>query len=250
VKQISTTREGFRKTFQKWTQGLDFGTVFVILGSTVLLILFHENGSSRFFQRYLSWYFKPGPYSDLYPALYWFAASFVVLGVVALLSGRWVLGMPWSSWGIGMGDWRFGLKASVGLFLLFLPVLVGISFSSTFQYKYPLYKSASLSASHFLVYEFFYVLYFIGWEFIFRGFMLFGLKPKLGYYCVFIQTVPFAVMHFGKPQVETLAAVFAGVILGYLALRSRSFWYGWLLHSLVAVSNDVLAVLHKGGFQA
>jgi membrane protease YdiL (CAAX protease family) len=64
---------------------------------------------------------------------------------------------------------------------------------------------------------------------------------------VFIQTIPFAILHFGKAQLETLAAVFAGILLGYLALRTRSFWYGWLLHVLVAFSNDVFAILNKVG---
>ena len=76
--------------------------------------------------------------------------------------------------------------------------------------------------------------------------MLFGLKEKLGYFAVFIQMIPFAIMHFGKAQIETLAAVAAGVILGYLALRAKSFWYGWLLHALIAITNDVLATIQKG----
>jgi membrane protease YdiL (CAAX protease family) len=99
----------------------------------------------------------------------------------------------------------------------------------------------------FILYELAYVIYFVGWEFIYRGFMLFGLARPLGYYAVFIQTIPFALLHFGKPQVETLSAVLAGILLGYLALRTRSFWYGWLLHILVATSNDVLAIMHQNG---
>jgi membrane protease YdiL (CAAX protease family) len=234
----------------RWTEGLALQPVIVLVAATIILIVFHENGNSHFFRMHLAGLFGPGRYGLLYPAFYWYGCSFLMLGLVPLLIGRYGLRRPWRDWGIGLGDWRFGLKASLGMFCLFLPILLLASIDPAFQSKYPLFAGATRSMSHFVLHEAAYAVYFIGWEFIYRGFMLFGLREKLGYYAVFIQTIPFAIMHFGKPQLETLAAVFAGVILGYLALRTRSFWYGWLLHALVAVTNDVLAVILKGGFQS
>ena len=235
----------FKHHFAEHAKGLERKTVFILVASTILLIVFHDNGSSSFFRAHFSRYFKPGGYARLYPAFYWYGCSLLMLGVVPLLLGRFVLKKPLIEWGVGLGDWRFGLKASLGLFVLFLPILLYVSYQPSFQAKYPLYSAAGSSVSHFVIYQLAYAAYFIGWEFIFRGFMLFGLKPKLGAYAIFIQTIPFAIMHFGKPEIETLAAVFAGVILGFLALRTRSFWYGWLLHALVALSNDMLAMAHK-----
>ncbi len=235
-----------RQAWQNWTQGLDLQTVLVLLLSTVFLILFHENGSSSFFRAHFSKYFHPGKYSPLYPALYWYGSSFLMLGIIPLLLGLVAFKKPIRYWGVGLGDWKFGLSATASMYALFLPVLVIISFSPSFQHKYPLFSTATASGIHFIIHELAYALYFIGWEFIFRGFMLFGLKEKLGYYAVFIQMVPFAIMHFGKPQIETLSAVAAGIILGYLALRAKSFWYGWMLHALIAVTNDVLASIQKG----
>jgi hypothetical protein len=237
----------WKSAWERWTKGLALGPVLVLVLSTTILILFHENGNSRFFRAHLSKFFGPAEFGSLYPAFYWYGCSFLMLGLVPLLVGRYGLKKPWAAWGIGLGDWRFGLKVALGCYLAFLPVLILVSFDSSFQAKYPLFGGATKSVWHFVLHEGAYAIYFIGWEFIYRGFMLFGLKEELGYYAVFIQTIPFAIMHFGKPQMETLAAVFAGVILGYLALRTRSFWYGWLLHALVAISNDMLAVIHNGG---
>jgi hypothetical protein len=53
-------------------------------------------------------------------------------------------------------------------------------------------------------------------------------------------------IHFHKPFLECLGAVVAGLVLGHLALRFRAFWGGALLHILVAVSMDLLAV-HRAG---
>jgi membrane protease YdiL (CAAX protease family) len=232
--------------WREWTRGLSGTAVFVLLVSTLLIILFHENCSSGVFRKYFAKYFGASSFQGLYPAFYWYGGSFIMLFLIPLIFTGRVLKRPYKEMGLGLGDWRFGLKAVLLMFFAFLPILAVVSYSPAFQAKYPLFASAKDSGLHFVLYQLAYVVYFIGWEFIFRGFMLFGLKPSLGFYSVFVQTIPFALLHFGKPQIETIAAIIAGVLLGYLALRTRSFWYGWLLHSLIAVSNDLLAMAHKG----
>jgi uncharacterized protein len=241
----SASSGSLTRVLSDWTRGLSFDAVLVIVAATILIILFHENGSSSVFRGNFLKYFSPSEFRDLYPAFYWYGCSLLLLGIVPFLIGRLVLGFPVAELGVGLGDWKFGLKAVFCMYFAFLPILVLVSYLPSFQSKYPLFFEAASNPAHFFVYECAYAVYFIGWEFIFRGFMLFGLRPSIGFYAVFVQMIPFAILHFGKAQIETLAAVLAGILLGYLALRARSFWYGWLLHTLVAVSNDVLAMLHK-----
>jgi uncharacterized protein len=245
---METPSRSIRQWLKPWMEGLSFPAVFVLVFSTLLLILFHENCSTSVFGIHFAKYFPATMFSGLYSAFFWYGCSFVVLGVVPFVFCKTLLRREVPDFGTGLGDWKFGLAAVLTLYFAFLPVLVAVSYTEDFQSKYPLFSEVNKSALHFIVYQAAYAIYFIGWEFVFRGFMLFGLKPALGFYAVFIQTIPFAVMHFGKPQAETISAVFAGVLLGYLAIRARSFWYGWLLHSLIAITNDVLACLHKSSF--
>jgi uncharacterized protein len=99
-----------------------------------------------------------------------------------------------------------------------------------------------ISLPLFLIYESAYFAYFIGWEFLFRGWLLNGLLPHFGRGgAVLIQTVPFAIMHLGKPEPEALGSIIAGVALGVLALRTRSFWYGAFLHGSIAVTMDLVS---------
>jgi membrane protease YdiL (CAAX protease family) len=56
-------------------------------------------------------------------------------------------------------------------------------------------------------------------------------------------------IHFGKPVAETFGAIIAGLALGYLAMKSRSWVYGACLHWGVGITMDLLAVLQKGGFK-
>jgi membrane protease YdiL (CAAX protease family) len=63
----------------------------------------------------------------------------------------------------------------------------------------------------------------------------------MGSRAVIVSTIPFVIMHFGKPQPEVYGSLAAGFILCWLALRSNSIWPGVLLHWLVATSMDVFA---------
>ena len=37
-------------------------------------------------------------------------------------------------------------------------------------------------------------------------------------------------MHLGKPEAETLTTLFGGAGFGFIAWRTQSFYYGWLIH--------------------
>ena len=60
--------------------------------------------------------------------------------------------------------------------------------------------------------------------------MLFGLDPALGEYAIYVQMIPFAIAHVGKPEVETLSSIAGGILLGYVIRQCRSFWPAFLLH--------------------
>jgi membrane protease YdiL (CAAX protease family) len=53
-------------------------------------------------------------------------------------------------------------------------------------------------------------------------------------------------IHFGKPWMEVLAAVVAGIVLGTLAMKTRSIWNGFFIHVSVALSMDLAALLQTG----
>ena len=79
--------------------------------------------------------------------------------------------------------------------------------------------------------------------------MLFALFKRFGYYSVMIMVIPYCMIHFGKPVAETFGAIIAGVALGYLALKSKSWFYGGLLHWSVGITMDIMAIMQRGGFK-
>ena len=84
-----------------------------------------------------------------------------------------------------------------------------------------------------------YGLFYMGWEFYFRGFLLFGLRDSLGAVnAVLVQTLASALLHIGSPAAESFGAVLAGLLWGVLALQTRSLLSGLGQHFLLGIALD------------
>jgi membrane protease YdiL (CAAX protease family) len=134
--------------------------------------------------------------------------------------------------------------------LAYLVVLIGVvlvaNYDPHFQRYYPFYGLASRSWSDFVGWEILYAAQFFALEFFFRGFWLRAMKTAMGSQAIFAMVVPYCMIHFQKPFLECLAAIVAGIVLGTLAMKTRSIWSGFLIHVSVAVSMDVAALLATG----
>lgn len=186
-----------------------------------------------------------GRFQDIYGFLWWFGASGFLFLAVPCAAAALTPGIRLRNLGTGAGDWRFGLGAAVLLLGIMLPVVFIAARSPQFQGSYPLAGGATKDRAHFVVYEAAYASYFVAWEFLYRGYLLFSLERKIGNLAIVVQTIPFALLHLGKPELEALGSVVAGLALGIVALRARSFWYGALIHITVALTMDLRAGLPK-----
>lgn len=129
-----------------------------------------------------------------------------------------------------------------GLFAAILPVVVLASRTAAFRHTYPFYRMANRSSFDLWTWEALYAVQFVSLEFFFRGFLLQGLRRAFGANAIFVMIVPYCMIHYGKPMAETFGAIIAGLILGTLAMRTRSIWGGVLIHIGVATTMDVLAL--------
>jgi membrane protease YdiL (CAAX protease family) len=74
-----------------------------------------------------------------------------------------------------------------------------------------------------------------GSEFLYRGFLLFGLKEKFGEGAILLQMIPFVMTHFGKPEIETVSTIITGILFGWVAYRGKSFWPVFIIHMFINV---------------
>jgi membrane protease YdiL (CAAX protease family) len=166
---------------------------------------------------------------------------FLLPAMIIVVSGGRLIDCGLLIRGVGRNAPLYG-----GLYAAMLPLIIAVSFTKAFQDYYPFYEYAGDSWRGLLLWESMYAVQFVVLEFFFRGFLLFSLARYIGVYAVFVMVIPYCMVHFGKPFAEVLAAIPAGVLLGCLALKTRSIWLGAGLHIAVAWTMDALALAHRG----
>jgi len=144
--------------------------------------------------------------------------------VIPLLLVVIVYRQPLSMYGFQIGDWRAGLVLTVGGWILMTVVMNFVARTPDFRAYYSsnqenLFQLIATNAAD-----------LFGWEFVFRGLLVFALFPVCGPYAIILQAVPFTIAHFGKPELETISCIFGGTVFGYIAWRTKSFYYPFLIH--------------------
>ena len=130
---------------------------------------------------------------------------------------------PWD-YGIRIGRWKSSIILTAACLAAMALILYGAGKMPEFRSYYHRY---AIDWSKLLLDT---ALYMFAWEFLFRGYMLFGLEKSIGKGAIFVQAIPFVLLHLGKPFLETLACIPGGFILGYVAYRTRSFLPCFIIH--------------------
>ena len=237
----ATMKERLRKEWNELvtaTRTLDRQTLFVLIMAAVVVIIQMKYGSRRLFRLELADYF-PEAWQGLAAWGWWFGMQGLLGFVIPVLCLLFLFKRKPSEIGLGLGDW----KLAGGLSLAYLPlVIIGtwvLSDGMDFQRQYPHYQPAAHNWTYFIIYQALFLFYWFGWEYLWRGFVLFGTAHTFGLYAIFIQAMPFAILHYNKPLPEALLSVVGGVALGALVWRCRSFWIAVPLHAAQMLILDL-----------
>ncbi len=230
-------------------EGVGGEPLVIVCGASALLIVSHYQGSAAYLRTLVGARFDQHPWNGAYGHFWWFGSSVALYLVMPLILAVATRGKFNERYGFQVGDWRFGLSVTLLLLAVMVPAAYIASTLSAFKGMYPLAGTGAYLANIggkpvvswplFISYELGYFLYFIAWDFMFRGWMVHGIAPQWGKGpAVLLQVAPFAVMHLGKAELEALGSIVAGIALGLLSLRTRSFYYGALIHGIVAIWMD------------
>jgi membrane protease YdiL (CAAX protease family) len=129
-------------------------------------------------------------------------------------------------YGFSFGDWKLGLIYTALAIFFITPILYFMASGNADMKTY--YKGflPGLPLTTFLD--------LIGWEFFFRGWILFAYTRKFGHDALWLHAVPFALAHIGKPEVETLSTIFGGFAFGWVAYATKSFVWSFLIHWFIS----------------
>jgi len=169
----------------------------------------------------------------------WFGLAFITFFIVPACVIVFGFRRKLSDYGLTLGRPRVWLRYLIPYAAVVLPVILAASQFDSFRAYYPQWKPAGQGGWWLVSYEAGFAVYFFAWEFLFRGFVLFGLKKRFGSAAIVIQTVPFTLAHLGKPEAEVFAAIIAGLALGVMSYRGRSVLPCAFLHWVSALVMDL-----------
>ncbi len=150
-------------------------------------------------------------------------------------------------YGFGIGKWREGLVWLAVVCPLLVVTMWFVMRSNSQLREY--YGQAFYGGLHsdkavhrHLLMIYVSLLLLMPWEFLWRGFFLFGVARVTGPGpAILFQAIPFALLHIGKPEIETITTVFSGIGFGFVAWRTQSFLYPLLIHVSLLLPTNLLA---------
>lgn len=179
--------------------------------------------------------------------LTWWALWSIALYVIPAVAYARRHRQPLRSYGLRLGTFRH----EFWIFALLIPAIaIGAWFASAqprFQQTYPFLRGWPDGAAPFsdmLLWWALYAASFIALEFFFRGFMVSAGFRLVGWWAIPVMAAPYCLLHLDKPLPEMVTSLFGGLLLGVVALRTRSILAGVLAHVTLAIGTDAAVLAH------
>jgi uncharacterized protein len=233
--KLTMTSVSFRDTIQ----GVQIKPVVILSVSTLTLITWKCFASPQFYFESLAGRFVLCSDSQMTAAVCNFLGALLLMGVLPALIVKFVFREKLSDYGVCLGD----RVRTVRSFLVCAPGITLIAYlaarNPSFWKEYPINHNAGSSPQMFALHALTYLMYYIGWEFQFRGFMQHGLQASMGTAnALSVQIMASVIVHIGKPTGEIYGSIIGGLIWGILAFRTRSLLSGLLQHAMLGILLD------------
>ena len=148
----------------------------------------------------------------------------ILFGLVPALIVGFAFRDRLTSYGLGLGHWRWGLGLAAAGCAVMTPIIWAIGSNPQFSGYYGISGApvGDLLVTH--------LLDLIPTEFLIRGFLMFTLLRRMGPVGLIVAQLPFVFAHLGKPEVELFSTLLGGAVFGWLDWRTRSIWWSALGH--------------------
>ncbi len=190
---------------------------------------------------------RPAAWPEL-SQLAWWAGWAIVIFVTAPAIYALIMRQSIRDYGLRLGLFRGEFR----IFAILLPIIVIGAYLAAgqprFQEVYPFYHGwpdGPGTPVHLVGWWVMYASTFVALEFFFRGFLVSAGFRLIGWWAIPAMAAPYCLLHLDKPVPEMVTSLFGGLVLGVVALRTRSILAGVLAHVTLAIGTDA-AVLLRG----
>ena len=230
-----------------WRANDLFSVLPISLGLICFVVYWFTSHSSRIKNYYYTKYkFDKAAYKHIF---FTKISGFFILGVIP--GGICVLFLP----SVSLADYGLTLIPTTTLFsfvsfLALLVIVFPIIYISAKNPKnfsnYPQIRSKIWNKKILSIDAIGWVLYLLGYEFLFRGILLFSLVGAIGVWpAISINIALYSATHIPKGLDETIAAIPIGIVFCVLTLLSGTIWIAFFVHVAIALINSFTALKYN-----
>lgn len=190
------------------------------------------------------------PFSQTHFIYLWRTCGFLLFGLVPAFIMNAIFNKKLVDFGMTFKNSNNSLYWFFGLSLLIIYLSYLISKIPKNLITYPQIRDRAWKLQTFFLSALTWILYLIGYEFLFRGILLFSCKEELGnFYAVLINIILYSAAHIPKGSHETIAAIPVGLMLCYITLSTGTIWAALGIHLMMALSNEWFSFYHHPQMQ-
>jgi membrane protease YdiL (CAAX protease family) len=226
-----------------YNNAADFSWVAIGVSITTLLFFLYQfvTDSKGYWLRIKKWFgAERGPVARVIVRRLWGALLF---GLVPLILILFCHPKPLAAFGLTLDNGLF----SLGWIAALTPVVLLMNYvnakKSDNLAMYPQIRKTEWSRSLLVGSALSWMAYLTGYEFLFRGFLLFSSYFVLDApTAIAINVCLYALVHLPKGIKETLGAIPLGILLGILTLQSNSLLIALAVHIIMALTNEWFSI--------
>lgn len=195
-----------------------------------------------------SWFFQRFNFDDAsaYHITFLRILGFLTMGFLSgILCLIFIPGYSLSDYGLSYRPETalFSVLWSFGLLILIIPLAFLSARKPANLVNYPQIRASLWTRKITVMNIAGWILYLFGYEFMFRGVLLFPLAGELGVWpAIAVNTALYSVSHVPKGLSEAAGAIILGLILCVLTLASGTIWIAFFTHVALALTNSFTAM--------
>lgn len=179
-------------------------------------------------------------------AIYHRLLGFLLFGFIPLIVGVFLMNEHSKDLGLLLDYPKAFLAWCAGIMILLIPFNMYTSKTTKNQASYPQIRIQQWTSSLFLLNAGLWILYLLGYEFLFRGMLFFSTLSAYGFWpAVLSNSILYGLVHIPKGKVEVGGAFVFGVALCLGCYYTGGFWFAFFMHSFQAIFNEFNAIRYN-----
>ena len=227
------------------TELLAFTAIFLVL---LLFFLYYFTAKRSLLLKYLVRPLFPSGSAGTVEFISYKLTGIIFTGIIPFLIFVLILRVPPSGTGLIVGrTFHFWYLLII---LIIVTALGSFKMSQTVKVQQitPELKIKNWYPRHVILSVSAWLLYILGYEFLFRGVLWFLCSDAFGFWtALIINLLLYSLVHLPQGKLVALGTIPVGIILCFLSWLTESFIPAFMIHSFIAVLTDLFSLYHNPG---